>query len=213
MDKSARGSSMRRSLAVLAVALALGMPPSAHAQSSPSPAPPMTGLIGSPSLGPAVGATDYSLLLSLDIPPSGYDVGPRVSGEAMYGFMDLAPALRLDLGGRMAFAYHSISAYSPYDAALWSMEFIPDAKLRYAVNDDLGVYGDFGLGLAFMHQGHPPAYGGDDNTVALAVQFGAGVAYAITPSMNLLGEVRFDVYTKSGAGLFVAIPTIGFEIH
>jgi hypothetical protein len=49
--------------------------------------------------------------------------------------------------------------------------------------------------------------------VALGLQFGGGVAYALTPKINLLGEIRFDVTTKSGAGLFIALPTIGLEFH
>src|SRR5512140_3669818 len=58
---------------------------------------PARSIIGAPALGAAIGGIDYSALLGLEIGPSGTSVGPRLSGEAMYGLMDLAPNLRLDL--------------------------------------------------------------------------------------------------------------------
>jgi opacity protein-like surface antigen len=178
-----------------------------------SGAPPRS-LIGSASLGPSLGRMSYSALLALDIPPSGFNVGPRISAEGMYGFMDLAPQLRLDLGGRVSFAYHSADTGGLFDGSLWTLDFVPDAKLRYAINDQLGVYGDFGLGLALLHaSASQGGFSNSDTSLALAVQFGAGVAYAVTPNINLLGEIRFDVTTKSGAGLFVALPTVGLEFH
>ena len=226
--------SKRCSLAVLTSLLAFA-PALAGADASPvdlragSGAPP-TSLISSPSLGPSIGRLAYSGLVSLDIPPSGLSVGPRLAGEVMYGFMDLAPQLRLDLGGRVSYAYHSANdvfiavANANATGSQWIIDVVPDAKLRYAINDQLGVYGDFGLGLAFMRDSVDfPAYsfGGttfpptssSDSTVALTIQFGAGVAYAITPTINLLGEVRFDVYTRSGSGVFISIPTVGLEFH
>lgn len=44
-------------------------------------------------------------------------------------------------------------------------------------------------------------------------QLGAGIAYAINPNVNSLGEVRWNIYTKSGYGSTVAVPTVGLEIH
>ena len=171
----------------------------------------------SPELGPAIGDTSFSGLVALDIPPSGFSVGPRLTGEAMYGFAELAPQLRLDLGGRFSFAYHSADMVLGYGGSMWLMDFVPDAKLRYSVTDLLGVYGDFGLGLAFMHFSSDapstPLFSNSSSDLALAIQFGLGAAYALSPNLNLLGELRFDFYTKDGASTFIAIPTVGIEFH
>lgn len=169
-----------------------------------SGAPPRS-LIGPPSLGAAIGKLSGAALIGLDIPPSGYSAGPRLTGELMYAVTDLAPQLRLDLGGRVSWAYHSWSQ-SFFNGSTWLLDFVPDVKLRYAITDQFGMYGDFGLGMAIV--------GGDGNTgAALAVQLGAGVAYALTPTMNLLGELRFNIYSKDGTNTFIALPTIGLEFH
>jgi len=161
-----------------------------------------------PSMGAPVGATDFSVLLSLELPPSGFDAGPRITGEFMYGFVDLAPQARLSLGGRGAFSYHS----APFDTSLWILEAVPDAKLTLNLAPKFSLYGDFGLGLAVLHQ----SFGlgaGSDSTLAVAIQLGGGVSYALSPNMNLLGEVRLDIYSRSGSSTFVSFPTIGLQFH
>jgi opacity protein-like surface antigen len=210
-------SGFRKRLGLLTLTAALVAPPVITAaqvssgRSSNAPVPMMS-LIGNPVLGPSIGQTSYGLLLALDLPPSGYSVGPRVSGELMYGFTDLAPQLRADLGARASFAYHSLDRPAGFtgSGSLWLLEVVPDAKLRFAVTEELGVYGDVGLGLALLRASSDF---GSSTDLAFTIQFGAGVAYAMTPNINLLGELRFDVYTKTGTGLFVAIPTVGVELH
>ena len=183
-----------------------------------SPGRSMSAGSSDPSMGAPVGAIDYSVLLSLEIPPSGYSVGPRLSGEAMYGFIDLSPQARLSLGGRGAFSYHG----GDFNNSLWILEAVPDAKLTFALAPMLSLYGDVGLGLAVLHTSvDVPAIpqlgiaGGSvsDNTLAVTFQFGGGVSYAVSPNMNLLGEVRFDIYTRSGSSTFISIPTVGLQFH
>jgi hypothetical protein len=164
---------------------------------------------GSPSLGAAIGSWSFSPQFALDIPPSGYDAGPRLTLEGMYGAADLAPSVRLDVGIRGSFAYHS---FSRGGGSLWLLEGVPDLKLRFAASDRVGLYGDFGIGLANIHQNFD-FDSSSDNTVAAAIQFGFGVAYALNPGLNLLGEVRFDIYTRSGSSTFIALPTIGLEFR
>jgi len=157
-----------------------------------------------PSMGAPVGAIDYSVLLSLELPPAGLDAGPRFSGEIMYGYLDLNPQARLSLGGRGAFSYHG----GDFGSSLWILEAVPDAKLTFALAPQLSLYGDVGVGLAIMLVDP-----GSDNTLAATFQFGGGVSYAVSPNMNLLGEVRFDIYTRSGSSTFVSIPTVGLQFH
>jgi hypothetical protein len=158
-----------------------------------------------PVLGAETGAFDFSGLLSLDIPTSDLDVGPRVTGELMYGAYDIAPQLRLLVGARAAFAYHSHTAGS-----LWLLEAVPDVKLRGALTEKLGVYGDIGLGLAFLHTSVDiPGGSATDNSVPLTIQFGIGASLALTPDLSLVSEFRVDTYTKSGSSVFIAFPTLG----
>ena len=177
------------------IAAALGLAPAAaKASTSLHMAGTAT---AQPSLGAPVGALDYSGLLSLEFPPSGFDIGPRLTGEAMYSVTDLTPGSRLKLGARASFAYHG--------SDLWILEGVPDVKIAVALSDLLAVYGDVGLGLAI--------FGGSSSAVAFAFQFGAGVAYTLNPNVNLLGEVRVNLYTKSGSTTFVSFPTVGLQFH
>ncbi len=167
-----------------------------------SGAPPKS-LIGSPSLGAPIGRLSGAFLIGLDLPPSGFDVGPKLTGEIMYAVTDLAPQLRLDLGGRLAWSYHS---WTGGGGSSWLLDIVPDAKLRYGINDEFGIYGDFGMGYAYWGGDFAPGS-------ALAIQFGAGAVYAITPTMNLIGELRINIYSVDGSHTFVTVPTIGLEFH
>jgi opacity protein-like surface antigen len=190
----------------LAVTLAAALAPAAAS------AAPGTAVVSSasPSLGAPVGALDFSGLLSLEIPPSFYTVGPRFSAEVMYSVMDLAPNARLKLGGRAAIAYHS----GDFNSSLWLFDAVPDVKIVFAPTDLLALYGDVGLGLAVIHVSQDTPFGtASDTSLALAFQIGGGVAYALNPAVNLLGEVRFDVYSRSGSSTFVSIPTVGLQFH
>lgn len=168
-----------------------------------------------PSLGAAVGQVDYSALLGLEFPPNGGDVGPRLTGEIMYSVMDLAPKARLKLGVRGAFGYHGYPGGS-----FWLLDAVPDAKITFALTDLLALYGDLGLGLAVLHNSWDSRNfngffvpGNSDSTLAVAFQMGGGLAYAINPHVNLLGEVRLDLYTRSGSSTFVSFPTVGLQFH
>lgn len=192
-----------KSFVTLAAVLAL-----APAAASAAPASSRSGGFAStePSLGAPVGVMDWSGLLSLEFPPSGMDVGPRLSGEGMYSVMDLAPGTRLKLGGRTAFAYHS----TDFDGTFWVIDAVPDAKITFAATELLALYADVGLGLGIMRFSNDF---GSDTSVHFTFQIGGGVAYALNPHVNLLGEVRLDLYTKSGSSTFVSFPTVGLQFH
>lgn len=152
------------------------------------------------ALGASVGGWDYAALVSLDIAPHGWDAGPRLTGEFMYGLADLAPELRLDIGGRLSWAYHNAGPYS-----VWLLDMVPDLKLQFTPASSLAIYGDLAIGPAIFHAG--------DTQACAAIQIGFGVSYALTSALNLLGEMRFDIYTRSGTGTFVALPTVGLQFH
>ena len=189
----------------LALALAAALAPAAARAASSS----RSGGFGNHelSLGAPIGGLDFSGLLSLEFPPSGFDVGPRLSGEIMYSALDLAPNVRLKVGGRAAFAYHS---WSP-NGSLWAIDAVPDVKIVVALSELVALYGDVGLGLGVLHISND--FGYSDSTVALTFQVGGGIAYALNRQVSLLGEVRADIYTRSGSSTFVTFPTVGLLFH
>jgi opacity protein-like surface antigen len=207
----------RASMLSLCVAAALA-PLAAEAATS-STSRSMTAGSTNPALGAPVGDLDYSLLLGLDVPSSIYHLGPRLIAEGMYGYMDLSPQTRLKLGGRASFAYHG----SDIDGvSTWFIEAVPDAKIEYAFMQNAAVYGDFGLGLALVRYNAPdfqepfPPFetvSATSTDLALTFQFGGGMSYAVSPTMNVLAEVRVSLYTKSNYAAFWTIPTVGLQWH
>lgn len=160
-------------------------------------------------LGAEQGGLDFSGILSLDIATSDYRVGPRISAEMMYGALDISPQLRLLTGVRGSFAYHGRSA----GGSLWILEGVPDVKVRFGASEQLALFADFGLGLAFRHTsvdlpGAPGASQTDD-AVNLALQFGLGAALALTPDLSLFTEFRVNCYTKDKNPVFIAFPSLG----
>jgi opacity protein-like surface antigen len=167
------------------------------------------------SMGAPLNGMEYGGLIALEVPPSGFDIGPRISAHGMYGFMTLSPEAQIDLGGRVSFAYHGGNALS-----VWVFDVVPDARIKYSVSDQLTLYGDVGLGLGIMDVSTNSVTtlgttigGSSDTSLVLTIQFGGGVSYAITPMLNLVGEVRFNIYTKSGSSTFVSIPGVGLVWH
>jgi len=160
------------------------------------------------AMGPALGQLGFGLFLALDIPPSGLDVGPRFTGELMYGLAQLSPQLRAELGGRLAYAYHSFSGGG---GSQWILEMVPDLRLIFAASDRLAIYGDLGVGFAVIRTSVD--FVGSASDTEATFQIGPGISYALSPSLNFLAELRFDFYTRSGDGTFIALPTVGLQWH
>jgi opacity protein-like surface antigen len=163
------------------------------------------GRVASGATGPALDNVGVSLIAGLDIPsPSDLDVGPRFGVELMYGLSDMAPQLRADLGVRASFAYHNADFGSQ-----WSFDVIPDLRLLVGATPRLALFGDLGVGIGVIRHNVDVAGFSDTHTVAAFV-LGPGLSYALSPTLNLLAEVRFHFYT-GGEGTFIALPSIGFQ--
>lgn len=196
----------------IAIAAAPALAPAATAPAAlvaparPAVPPPRA---DAPSLGAPLGEWAFSVMPALDIPPSGLDAGPRLTLEGMYGASEVSPTLRVGVGVRGSFAYHRFSGGG---GSQWLVEGVPDVKLRVAGSEKVGLFADFGVGLAFFRTASEGS--GADNMLTAAVQLGGGVSYALSPRVNLVGEFRFDVYTKGGgSSTFIALPTVGFEFR
>ncbi len=150
----------------------------------------------------------WAALLGLDVPTAtGANVGPRVAGEGLYGFGEIAPKLRLDVGPRIGIAYNG------GDASLWTVDAVMVARLEYPITPVLAAYGEAGMGLGFYHWS-VNAYGfaTSDSGAMLDLLLAPGVIYALTPDVNVLGEVGFWINAKSGLGTHIAIPTLGLQV-
>lgn len=165
-------------------------------------------LMGDSTLVPE-GKWAWAALLGLDVPTaSGASVGPRVAGEGLYGFGEIAPKLRLDVGPRLGIAYNG------GDASLWTVDALLVARLSYPITPVLAAYGEAGMGLGFYHW-NVNAYGfsTSDSGAMLDLLLAPGVIYALTPDVNVLGEVGFWINAKSGLGTHIAIPTLGLQVN
>ncbi len=152
-----------------------------------------------------VGKLEYAGGLGLAVPfESGVNAGFKLAGGAFYGLQTLKPGLVLQVGGTVGWTYNGYA--SPIDGSLNSIDLLPTARLRLAVQPRLFVYGDGGLGLAFVHYKatislYPggPSFSSSGTDTALLVKLGGGVGYDIQPNLSLTFEPAFNIYLKSGS--------------
>jgi Outer membrane protein beta-barrel domain len=213
-------------IAPLALALAFG-PAAASAQAAPHKTAVPAAKTQAPKAAPAqrtpaaiqaatadyalVGRLEYAGGLGLAIPfESGVNAGFKVAGGAFYGLQTLKPGLVLQVGGTVGWTYNGYP--SPIDGSLNTFEVLPTARLRLAVQPRLFVYGDGGLGLAFVHSrstmpGFPaippfpaiPSTTVSNTDAALLLKLGGGIGYDIQPNLSLTFEPAFNIYMKSGS--------------
>ena len=164
------------------------------------------GASGNSALGPSLGSWSGALSIGLDIPgPAGLDVGPRFSGEVMLGLSDITPQLRADVGFRASFAYHNADFGSE-----WMFDMVPDMRLLYAASPKLAIYGDIGIGLGIIHASDN--VGGSATDTVAVFELAPGVSYALSPTVNLLAEIRFHFYT-GGDRTFITLPTVKLQFR
>ena len=151
-----------------------------------------------PALAAAQGGEVGSLKLggSIGLFASSFDTtGVQLRLDGTYTFSELQPRLYLEGAGHLA------AMFGSNDVSVW--EAVPKARLRYALSDQLSVYGDVGLGLAILHVSIPDIFGGgSENTLSAIIRFAGGVLYAIRPDKIwlTLEPVGINVYTASGSG-------------
>jgi opacity protein-like surface antigen len=152
-----------------------------------------------------IGRFEYEGGLGLAIPfESGVNTGFKLAAGAFYGLQTLKPGLVLQVGGSIGWTYNGFA--SPLDGSINTIELLPTARLRMAVQPKLFVYGDGGLGLAFVHEkitipgffGFPGA-SSSATDAALLLKLGAGIGYELQPNLSLVFEPAFNIYVKSGS--------------
>jgi Outer membrane protein beta-barrel domain len=200
-------------IAPLAFALALG-PAAASAQTARTGTTPASKTAAAPAqrqparaMAPSadaalIGRFEFEGGLGLAIPfESGVNTGFKLGAGAFYGLQTLRPGLVLQVGGTVGWTYNGYP--SPLDGSLNTIDLLPTARLRYAVDHKLFVYGDGGLGLGILHSSFTiplpgfPAVSSTD--AALLIKLGGGIGYELQPRLSLVFEPAFNIYVKSGS--------------
>ena len=113
----------------------------------------------------------------------------RLTGEAQYGLLTLAPQWELDLAGHFGVLFGD---------NLTTIEIVPEARFRYFLDNKLSLYGDGGFGIAFASVSVGPVSASQTWGV---LRFAGGVQYKITPQVILMGEpVGLNIYFGTGSG-------------
>ncbi len=149
-----------------------------------------------PTLAAAQGASVISdvgtlkLGASAGLFASSFSTGFKLNLDGAYTISEIQPRLFLEGAGQIGFMWGSdgVSIY----------EFLPKARVRYALSDQLSLYGDAGIGLAFIHV----SVGNfSDTTTCALIRFAGGVQYALMPNIELVLEpVGLNIYPASGSG-------------
>jgi hypothetical protein len=202
-------------IAPLALALALG-PAAASAQTARTGTTPASKTAAAPAqrqparaMAPSadaalIGRFEFEGGLGLAIPfESGMNTGFKLGAGAFYGLQTLGHGLVLQVGGTVGWTYNGYP--SPLDGSINTIDFLPTARLRYAIDPKLFVYGDGGLGLAVIHSSFTfptlpgfPTISGSSTDAALLIKLGGGIGYQLQPRLSLVFEPAFNIYARSG---------------
>lgn len=210
-------------LAVLALSLSLA-PLAAGAQGPTRKAAPRSAPAKSePGAAPAAAvasSTDASLVGRLEIEgglgfavpfESGVGTGFKLAGGAFYGVQTLMPGMILQVGGTLGWTRNGYD--SPVDGSLNTVDLLPTARIRMAMNPRIFLYGDGGLGLGIVHASVtvpglpavPPFFAGTPSTTAtstdaaLLIKLGGGVGLDLQQNLSLVLEPAFHIYVKNGS--------------
>lgn len=145
-----------------------------------------------------VGKLEVEGSLGLAIPfESGANTGFKLNAAGFYGFQQLTPTILLQIGGNLGFAYHGYTGGS-----LIFIDFLPTARLRFAINEKLHAMADGGLGLGIARvsvsaSGFGVSY--SDTSAALLLKLGGGIGYDLNEKITLVGLPALNIYLKDGS--------------
>jgi len=136
---------------------------------------------------------------------NGLDTGFKLAGTGLYGQSSLGSGTLLQLGGTLAWTYNGYGG--AVDGSVNSIDLLPLARLRFALNPQLFAWADGGLGLAIVHASATtpaipplvPATTASTTDAALLVKLGGGLGFELQPNLALSLEPAFHFYAKSGS--------------
>lgn len=160
------------------------------AAGSASAAPPPS----SPSTGSALEGLEVGGLVGYEADTvSGLSL--RVDGALP--FRDLSPQVKLSLVGSLGYSRLSEGVlYGDFTSNVFKI--VPAARLSVPLNPRLSLFGDVGVGLAFVSakvETNVPFLGRSSSsasTVNLMMRFGAGTWYRVSPKLALGAMLELD---------------------
>ena len=170
--------------------------PAVKQQPKAAPAPRATG----GEYNPLIGHWELEGALGLAVPfESGVNTGFKLAGSGFYGLQTLSPGVLLQVGGTVGWTYNGYGG--GLDGSVNTVDLLPTARIRMAVNPKLFVYGDGGLGIGIVHaKATFPGFGSTSTTDAsLLIKLGGGVGFDLKPNLTLGVEPALNFYVKSGS--------------
>lgn len=152
-----------------------------------------------------VGKLEVEGSLGLAIPfETGMNTGFKLNAGGYYGLMQLTPTILLQVGGnfgitRNGYDVPSIPGVST-SGSTWLFDFLPTARLRFAINEKLHAMADGGLGLGIAYTSF--SGGGisqSDTSAAFLLKLGGGVGYDMNEKLSLVALPAFNIYVKDGS--------------
>ncbi len=189
-------------LALLAPAVALAAP--ASGPKSASKAPPSASPASSPS-SPGSGLEFGGFIGYETDDLSGLAL--RVDGELP--FQALSPAVNLSWVGSIGYSHLTWDPvpYGSFTANV--LKLVPAARFTLPLNPQFSVFGDVGLGLAYISattEFSPPGFPSQsfsDSSLNIMMRLGVGAWYHVNPQLKLGAMLEFDPvfgdYAFSGA--------------
>jgi len=121
----------------------------------------------------------------------------RFDGELP--FRQLTPQLKMSLVGSLGFNYLTTDSFGGAKLSTYSLYVVPAARFTMPLNEQFDVFGDAGLGLAYVHGKLtiPSVFGfggGEftDSTINLMMRLGVGAWYHVNPQLKVGALIEFD---------------------
>jgi opacity protein-like surface antigen len=184
---------------LLAVAL---LAPAVALAAAPPPAPKSKPTSSKPAPAPAAESQSSSASSGLEVGGFiGYETD-NVSGlalrfDAELPFQALSPQVKMSWVGSVGFSYLTESV--PFgDFTAYVFKIVPAARFTLPLNPQFSVFGDAGLGLAYVSAKTEVTIPGfttvkaDDSSLNIMMRLGVGAWYQVNPRMKVGGMLEFD---------------------
>jgi opacity protein-like surface antigen len=122
----------------------------------------------------------------------------RLDGELP--FRELSPQVKMSLVGSFGYSYLTDEPGGGVKVTAHVIKLVPAARFTMPLNEQFDVFGDAGLGLAYVKAkvefpGFPPfvsASENSDSTINIMMRLGVGAWYHVNPQLKVGAMLEFD---------------------
>lgn len=117
--------------------------------------------------------------------------------DAELPFRELSPQVKLSLVGSFGYSYLSDDPGPGVDVTAHVIKLVPAARFTMPLNEQFSVFGDAGLGLAYVrgkvdYPANPFFSDVTDSTINLMMRLGVGAFYQVNPQLKIGGMLELD---------------------